>query len=232
MAITRSKAIKLLTASEQRYYEASRTGVIDDHGAARLKRLVAQARNARDKARSRVHDLKRSLRGKGSRAAATSEEKAPENSQLKQKLFDEIVQRLEAALKRALARHEPNKPPRRAAAARTAERRAAKRDSRQAKRVTSKKKKSTKKTNKTSAPATSRASSPSKNDRLPPGDKKGSKKGAKKLARKSTVKARAQIENAPKGAELMRKNVQAAQLTHVAHDRSRGRRKQAKRDSR
>jgi hypothetical protein len=214
--IPRARAVKLLTANEFRLYEQSRRGHVDDHGATRLRQLIVSARKLADKYR----DLKRrqhaEARGKrrpqSKRAAETNA-----NTLLKHEIFTDIQARFEVALERAEFREEPERPPRRAVkkVKRSQRARAAAEKAHVAAKKTARK-----------APRAAR--------------RKAKKAAAKKAAKssKATAKAnkatppRAASAKLPVGKSRVRKQEKAGKLSGVAHARSRGQRKQAKRDSR
>lgn len=230
MDVGREKARKLLTEAEFRIYEASATGRVDDHGAARLGQLITAARRLRDKYGRTASQQRAEARGKrdpkNQRVA-----QGDDNTRLKQEIFASVLERLEAARARAQDRPDPNAPaPSRraikaqkratgAAAKKTAAKKVAKK--KVAKKRVAKKKAAAKKavTKKTLAKPTA-------------AKKRVVKKKAKKKAAAKKVSALAHDAKKPVGAKKAQKPRVAAQKAHLAHGAARGRRNQARKDAR
>jgi hypothetical protein len=213
--IARAKAVKLLTANEFRLYEQSRRGHVDDHGATRLRQLIVSARKLADKYR----DLKRrqhaEARGKR-RPQSTRAAQTNANTLLKHEIFTDILTRFEVALERAEGREEPERPPRRAV-------------------------KKIKRSQRARAAAEKAHVAAKTARKAPRAARRSAKKAAKKAAGKTTrgtAKAskatppRAASAKSPLGKSRVRKQEKAGKLSTAAHAKSRGQRKQAKRDSR
>jgi hypothetical protein len=147
MAIARGTVVKLLSVNEYRLYEASRQGRVDDHGATRLRSMIAATRKLQDKYRARAKQQKGEVRGKRAQRSGRSAEGA-DNTRRKQEIFTDVLQRLEAALDRAQARPDPERPKGRAADRRRGDKgqraRAARKKTATKKKGTAKKKTATK----------------------------------------------------------------------------------------
>lgn len=205
MAITRAKATKVLSATEQRLYEATRRGRIGDHSATRLRKMLESATKQQEKQRTLVAKRRQK---KGADPG--------EGTQLKREVFSDIVSRLEDAVRKADVRPDPERG-RPRPKARKAERkqRAAPRKSAQ-ERVDDQR---ALRAQKRSTRAKKTARKPTKAARR-----------ASRERRDSSVKAH--NEAAPKGAERRPKGQIAADRAHIAHGAARGKRNQAKRDRR
>jgi hypothetical protein len=217
MTITRTKAQRLLSASELRLYESSRRGVVDDHGATRLKKLIDGTRKQLDKYRARAKSQTREARGKGKRVVDRGGERrgeapaAAENTALKVELFKDILDRFEAALVRAERRRDPEKGRARPKAEKGKEK---------SKKAATKKAATRASAKKASAKKSAKKATPSK------------KASARAAATKREVRATAASKRAPIAEGHARKNVAAAKTSQLAHGAARGRRNQAKRDKR
>ena len=234
MDVGREKARKLLTEAEFRIYEASATGRVDDHGAARLGQLLTAARRLRDKYGRVASQQRAEARGKrdpkNQRVA-----QGDDNTRLKHDIFASVIERLEAARARAQERTDPNAPApsRRAikaqkrasgAAARKAE--AAAPAKKKAKKKVAKKRVAKKKAAAKKAITKKTASKPTA------AKKRVVKKKAKKKAAKKKVSALAHDAKRPVGAKKAQKPQVAAQKAQLAHGAARGRRNQARKDAR
>lgn len=203
MNIPRAKAIRLLSSVEQRFYEASRRGVIDDHGAAGLRKWIRSVRKYVDKARQA------SIQQGRKKAELATRGESPLNSRLKHEVLADILGRFEKALERTEARLEPDRP----RVQRRVEKLQTKQEARAEESLRIVKKSATKKAKKKSG-------------------KKNKKKAQRELAKRDQVVAQAHQKDAPKGADRIRKGQKAAVRTHIAHGAARGQRRQAKRDAR
>lgn len=234
MTIPRTKAIRLLSAGEQRYYEASRRGQIDDHGATQLKRFIAQTRKLVDKYRERQKAQARRAVGKDKRPSpAHASREGAENTRLKADIFSDILERFEAALRRAEARAQPDRP-----RPRPREKKQNAKEARAKTRSTDGIPKSKKKTIRKAAPSSKTKTQAKTPQRGPLSSPSLSKKKAVRRASARQTKEAAEVSilahaaRAPIAAEQPRKGHIAAVRAQVAHASSRGRRHQAKRDNR
>jgi hypothetical protein len=178
---------------------------VGDHGATRLRKLVAVARKHRDKAEAQVRRLDSRARGErmspdGRRVSGAL------RTRLKVDVFADILARFERALDRADARPDPEAP-----RARPAVRRA----KRAAKRVAS-------------AAAVQKSEAKAKKKR----GRTAAVKAAKRVSKTRAVSAKAHAKTSPQGTARQRKDQVTSQRTYVAHAKSSQRRQQAKRDGR
>lgn len=206
--IARAKAIKLLSASEFRLYEASRRGRVGDHGAARLRKLLEAAKKG--------HAKQTTIAAKQRMAPGTT--RANQGTELKREVFSDIIARLERASARSdvQQRSERAGPPAKARkpqgdAARSAA--DVRRPAASGERTASKRKRTAKK--------------PERKKREAPNSVT-----AKADREKKKASMRAHDELAPRGAARRSKGQIASDRAHLAHSAARGRRTQAKRDAR
>ena len=202
MAITRAKAIKLLSATEYRLYEATRRGRVDDHGAARLRKMLESAKKQQDKQRT-VGAKRRQKRGADPGAA----------TELKREVFSDILARLEDALRKAEVRADPERGrPRPKAKKAERKQRAEPRESAQ-ERVEDQ-----------------RALRRKGSTRAKKAARKPTKTAQRASRERRDSSVQAHTEAAPKGAQRRSKGHISAERAHVAHGAARGKRNQAKRD--
>ncbi|MGP1345916.1 MAG: hypothetical protein ACTS3F_04505 [Phycisphaerales bacterium] len=98
MTITLKQARPLCTKSEIELVEWSTPRRIKELDASRLRQKLARARKLRDKFRDLGDSQKRQIRGKESRASRGGPAQDNRNTRLKQELFEETAERFEAAL--------------------------------------------------------------------------------------------------------------------------------------
>lgn len=203
MAIARTQALKLLSATESRLYEASRRGRIGEHNEKRLQKLAEAGKKQLEKLRAALEKQR----------ARPNAGRAVESSVRKLDVIEEIVTRLESALTRAQGNGQ------------TAAAKAARKKASPVKRAS--KAPPAKAARKKPLSATPSAAKSARKKKAVP-----SKLAQKATRAKKGVSARAHAEQAPKGAARRPKGQISAELAHQAHSASRGRRNQAKRDKR
>jgi hypothetical protein len=254
MAVARATVVKLLNAPEYRLYEASRRGRVDDHGAQRLRAMIGAARKLLDKYRALSKTQKGQVRGKRASAVGRPAQSV-HNTERKQAIFADVLERLEAALQKAEARLEPARPEGRVARRRrgdkasrakaarqaraessdTAKKSAAKKGAAKksaAKKGAAKKgaaKKGAAKKGAAKKGAAKKRSAKQTSAKKKPVTKAARRKVAAKAAARDNASTKAIAAQGPKGAARARKSQVAATRTRLAHGRARGQRRQARR---
>ena len=250
MTITIAKARSLCTKPELDLVTASSRKNLPTHSAARLKQKVARARKLRDKWLDQAHQQRRAKQAaeqaRGTSAAARSEQKA----ELFAEVLDRFEKQLEKVEKAGATGGVPKRrtPPRRARAVEHREARAATREAMQTEQeaIT---------TERGAGPEAPETPAAEPCPRRKCAGKKAAKKAVKKSAKKARKAVRARKKKAaamgaateaaaPKPAAVKKKTLRAAtaaKQTRVTqsgsvrvqkHVSARGRRNQARRDSR
>jgi hypothetical protein len=235
MAVARATVVKLLNGPEYRLYEASRRGRVDDHGAQRLRAMIGAARKLHDKYRALSQAQKGQVRGKRAPAAGRPAQSA-HNTERKQAIFADVLERLEAALQQAEGRLEPARPEGRVARRRRGDKASRAKAARQARAESpeaakkSAAKKSAAKKGAAKKGAAKKGATKKKSAKKQPASKAARRKVAAKAAARDNASTKAIAAQGPKGAARARKSQVAATRTRLAHGQARGQRRQARRD--
>lgn len=208
MTISKPTARKLATQAEWTLLEASYAPMLKEITPGRLKQKITRARKLQDKFRDLSRQQRGEARGKR-RAKSTRPAAGNENTVNKELMFSEALERFQLQLTKLEAK-------------------AAKESARKAKTQTKRASAATKKTSgKTARKAAKKAA------------RKATKKAAKKVAKKtapSTKSSKAtSLRAVSKQARFARKEAKidrSGAIAHQGHVGSRGRRSQARRDSR
>ncbi len=198
------KAKKVLTKAEFDFFLSSQPRAVQQIPYGRLKQKVARARTLRDKYRALAKQQRREMRGKAAPKSSRAAQ-GNERTKLKEQIFVEVLARYQAALK-AAPKPAAKKP----------------------KAAPGRKKKVAKKKAAKKPPAKKKAKKKA-------AKKKGSKKKAakKRAKRKAPAKSKVGKSSRARAIAAKRAKVRRSGATkHQGHVSSRGRRNQAKRDSR
>jgi len=226
MAINMNQVRALCTKSEKELFDSSSAKKIKELTPARLKNKVERSRKLRDKYRDLAEKQRREMRGKQPSHNPGSA-KSNDATRTKQQLFQELMERFQAALKDAEA----------ASPAGAAKKVAPKAGSKKSatKKPTTKKKTSKKKVVKKAVTKKSPAGKKVVSKKIR-AKKAGTKKAASKkiLARKAAkkkAKRKTTLSELAKPSRVQQKYREASTMKIQGHVSSRGRRNQAKRDS-
>lgn len=238
MSVHHATARKLATQAEWTLLEASRAREITELTPARLTQKIARARKLRDKYRDLAKQQRGEARGKRN-AKSTRAAEGNANTLIKQQMFAEALERFEERLEKVSAKKETKAKPKSTANVKTKAKEATKAKSTpargngvrpQAKKTATKSAKTTAK--KAAKTVTEQAvAEPPRNDGAPPPPAaSGSHIWGAEAQANSTAK-QAQSEESRGTRKAQKLNHQSAEA-HQGHVGSRGRRNQARRDSR
>lgn len=203
MAHTKTAARKLATQAEWALLEVSFPPLLKDITPGRLKQKITRARKLQDKYRDLARQQRGEARGKR-QAKSTRAAAGNANTVIKQEIFTEARERFEAQQAKLEAKAAKELARKEAAA------------------------------NKKSAKAAKQAGKATKVAKKVTRTKTGAKTGAatKRASTKATTTARKAVSKASRGARKAAVFTRTSSAKHQGHVGSRGRRRQARRDSR